>query len=154
MQTALQARKRQLLGVTDISAATRPVSKDEAAKRRLMDRGSVLGRLWADGVITAQELAAGNDYCDRFLAYSRLTGLPSPTISSVPLGDARGRGLAPDRPAAAERAREAHYQDQHLLRATGELGVLWSMERACIRDEEAPARLVKLGLAALVAAGR
>ena len=73
MQVALRARRRHAVKfkepANDEGASkwrtrdARPVSKDEMVAAKLQHRGSVIGRLWADGRITDQQLSAGSDYC-------------------------------------------------------------------------------------------
>ncbi|MGI3168409.1 hypothetical protein ACRARG_04605 [Pseudooceanicola sp. C21-150M6] len=130
----------------------KPVSKQEVREKRLDAVGSVLGRLWADKHITDQQLAAGQDYCERYLRYSSLNGLPRVTPKIANYGEVTG-GSRPDRIKAAIAAKAAHDADQRILRKCS-AGTLWAMKRACVADEAAPIHLIREGLQALVANGR
>jgi hypothetical protein len=159
MQTVLRARRRHKAAFREPTDPdkyqrrdARPVSKQEMREQKLDARGSYLGTLWADGKITDQELAAGQDYCHRYREYAALNGLPAPTPKVGSYGEIRG-GSRPDRIARARAARAQHETDQAILRSCA-AGTRWAMRRACILDEPAPLRLVKTGLAELVKHGR
>ena len=161
MQTVLQARNRKRAAFKQPSAkharkwrdkATRPVSKAEVKERRLMQRGSVLGRMLADGAISEQMAAAGDDYCQRYISYAATNGLPRPTPQAMAYGEVRGGSRAENLRIAAISKAE-HFQDQRILRQCS-AGVLWAIKRACVLDEPAPVRLVVEGLKALLANGR
>lgn len=161
-QVVLQARNRKRLPFSQPNTekdaqkwrekATRPVSKDETRQRRLMERGSVLGRLRASGAISEKMATAGEDYCQRYLTYSATNGIPLPTAKVASYGAVRG-GSRPDNIAAALAAKAAHYEDQRILRHCS-AGASWAIKRACVLDEEAPLHLVVEGLRALVREGR
>lgn len=157
-QVVLRARRRHRTPYRDDDAQAyrkkdeKPVTKEQVKTMRLDQRGSVLGRLFADGKISAQELAAGNDYCERYLSYASLNGLPKPTPSAPSYGEVRG-GSRPERIRAAIAAKAAHLSDNHVLR-TCTAGVIPAIMRSCVRDESAPTYQIKEGLAALVRAGR
>ena len=128
----------------------RPVTKEEAAK--LVDLGSILGKMKAAGHITAREAAAGSDYCQRYITYAATHGLPRPTPQGPAYGEVRGASR-PERIKAAIAARSAHEADQRILRHCS-AGVTWAIKRACVLEDAAPRHLVKEGLAALVSNGR
>lgn len=153
-QTVLQARRRQLRGVKCMEADRAPVSKDQAHKLRLRDRGSVLGIWMADGKLTRDQVRAGEDYCQRYGRYAQLCGLPKPTAKISSYSDARGGGSRPDRIEAARRAKAEHDHDRNILRHCSPHNVLWAMKRACVLDEVAPLDLVRAGLDALLAHNR
>jgi hypothetical protein len=161
MQTVLQARRRHRRAITVAiesnpqpwrKADATPVSKEQMVRQKLRERGSIIGVMWAEGKLTAQELAAGNDYCQRYLSYASLNGLPRPTPQAPSYGEVRG-GSRPERIRAAIAAKAAHVEDQRILRHCS-AGVVPAIMRACVRDEAAPTHQVKEGLAALVKAGR
>lgn len=129
-----------------------PVSKEQAATHKLDARGSVLGIMWADGHITAQDREAGADYAQRYGTYAALVGLPRPTPQAQAYGEVRGTSR-PENIRAARMAKAAHDADQHVLRHCS-AGVMWAITRACVMDEAAPLHLVQEGLRALVKAGR
>lgn len=147
-QVVLQARRRALRGVMPIDKATRPVGKDEAV--RLGKRGSVLGCMADDKHITAEMQAAGDDYCQRYMAYAALNGMPRPTPQGPAYGEVRG-GSRPDRIKAAMAAKAEHFADQRVLTHCS-AGVRWAIKRACVLDEAAPPHLVREGLIALMKA--
>lgn len=130
----------------------RPVTKAEMEMRKLQHRGSVLGNLWADGKITDAQRAAGMDYCQRYITYAALNGLPRATPQGPSYGAPRG-GTRPERLRAAAAAKAEHMRDQHILRRCTS-GVLWAIKRACVTDEAAPLHLILEGLQALVDEGR
>ena len=161
MQTVLQARNRQLGKFSQPNPnsaakwrakATRPVSKEEVKERRLMQRGSVLGRMLADGLISEQMAAAGDDYCQRYISYAAMNGLPRPTPQAMAYGEVRGGSRAENLRLAAISKAE-HLQDQRILRQC-RAGVMWAMKRSCVLDEPAPVQLVIEGLRALLANSR
>ena len=159
MQTVLKARRNMRKTFREPKdapkwreSATRPVSKDEVRNHKLDARGSVLGRLWADGEITADERRAGEDYCQRYTTYAALSGLPRPTPQGPAYGEVRGGGR-PERISATIAARAAHDEDQRILRHCG-AGVMAAIKRSCVRDEPSPVHQIKEGLRALVDAGR
>ena len=152
-QTVLQARRRQKRGIMPIGKATAPVSKAEAQALNLNERGTVLGRLCADGHITAQEREAGDNFCARYVSYARLNGLPNPNPKCASLEGQGGKSTRPDRISAAVAAKAAHMIDAKILRHCS-AGVTTAVMRACVRESEAPLHQVKEGLAALVKAGR
>ena len=147
-QTVLQARRRSLKGIMDIGKATRPVSKDEAV--RLGKRGSVLGCMADEQIITAEMLAAGDDYCQRYTKYASLNGLPRPTPQGPAYGAVRG-GTRAENTRAANVAKADHMADQRALTHCS-AGVRWAIRRACVMDEAAPPHLVREGLIALIKA--
>lgn len=146
-QTVLQARRRAQKGMMPIDKATRPVGKDEAT--RLSKRGSVLQRMADDGSITPEMMAAGDDYCERYIAYASLNGMPRPTPQGPAYGAVRG-GTRPERIKAAIAAKAEHMADQRVLTTHCAAGVRWAIKRACVMDEAAPVHLVREGLIALV----
>ncbi len=162
MQVALKARRRHAVTFKEPANAAsaskwrkrdaRPVSKDEMTAEKLQHRGSVIGRLWADGRITDQQLAAGSDYCERYIRYAALHGLPAPTPQGISYGEVRG-GSRPDRLRAAMEAKRQHDADQNILRKCS-AGVIWAIKRACVLDDAAPEHMICEGLQALVSAGR
>lgn len=147
-QVVLQARNRMMQGVMSIERATRPVSKAEA--ERLSKRGSVLGRMVDDKAITTEMMAAGDDYCQRYIAYASLNGMPRPTPQGPSYGAVRG-GSRPDRIKAAIAAKADHMADQRALTHCSS-GVSWAVKCACVMDESAPQHLVREGLMALMQA--
>lgn len=147
-QVVLQARRRALRGVMPIDRATRPVGKDEAV--RLGKRGSVLGCMADDKHITAEMQAAGDDYCQRYMTYAGLNGMPRPTPQGPAYGEVRG-GSRPERIRAAIAAKAEHFADQRVLTHCS-AGVRWAVKRACVLDEAAPPHLVREGLMALMKA--
>ena len=158
-QTVLQARRKMRKEFSEPDDAqkwrksvAKPVTKDEVRNHKLDARGSILGSMWADGKITADERRAGEDYCERYTTYASLAGLPRPTPQGPAYGEVRG-GNRPERIGATIAARKAHDADQHILRHCGS-GVMVAIKRACVRDEAAPIHQVKEGLSALANAGR
>ena len=149
-QTVWAARLRLKRGVRSVRAGI--VTKDQVITHQLDHRGSVLGRLWADGKITQQELRAGEEYCARYRAYASLNGLPQPVPVAPAYGAVRG-GTRPERLKAAALAKAEHNTDRAILQACI-AGTQWAIRRACVEDIRAPLFLVKLGLEALVRAGR
>lgn len=147
-QTVLQARRRALRGVMPIDKATSPVGKDEAV--RLSKLGSVLSRMVDAGTITAEMQAAGDDYCQRYITYASLNGMPRPTPQGPAYGAVRG-STRPDRINAAIAAKADHAVDQKALTQCTS-GVLWAIKRVCVMDEAAPPHLVREGLVALMKA--
>ena len=157
MQTVLKARRRHKATFREPHDPARyrrkdaaPVTRDEA--RALADQGSVLGRMKAAGHITPEEVAAGADYCQRYITYAALNGLPRPTPQGAAYGEVRGASR-PERIRAAIAAKAAHDTDQRILRHCS-AGVVWAIKRACVLDEAAPPHLVSEGLKALIANGR
>lgn len=128
------------------------VTKDQVVTHKLDHRGSALGRLWADGKISQQELRAGEEYCARYRAYAALNGLPQPVPTAAAYGAVRG-GSRPERLRAAAIAKAEHNADRAILRKCI-AGTQWAIQRVCVEDTAAPLFLVKKGLAALVQAGR
>ena len=126
----------------------RPVSKDDAA--RLGKRGSVLGCMADDKTITAEMQTVGDDYCQRYITYASLNGMPRPTPQGPAYGAVRG-GTRPERVRAAIAAKADHMADQRVLTQCS-AGVRWAMKRACVMDEAAPPHLVREGLMALMKA--
>lgn len=156
-QTVLQARRRHKRPFSDTDPHWRdktdgPVSKEHVTAHKLDARGSILGILWADGHITAQEREAGADYAQRYITYASLHGLPRPTPQGPAYGEVRG-STRPDNILAARYAKAAHDADQAILRQHGRY-VVDAMRRACIMDERAILRLLQIGLRALVKAGK
>lgn len=154
-QTVLKARRRHRQKFREPAnpdawreEQRKPVSKPQAKKQRLDARGSVLGRMWADGQITDQQRAAGDNYCARYLRYAALNGMPRVTPKVGSYGEVTG-GSRAERLDAAMAAKAEHDRDQAILRHCT-AGVRWAMKRACVTDEAAPAHLVKEGLQALV----
>ncbi|MEP2955541.1 MAG: hypothetical protein ABJN39_09390 [Sulfitobacter sp.] len=147
-QVVLQARRRALRGPMPIDMAMRPVGKDEAV--RLGKRGSVLGCMADDRHITAEMQAAGDDYCQRYMTYAALNGMPRPTPQGPAYGEVRG-GSRPERLRAAQAAKDEHFADQRVLTHCS-AGVRWAIKRACVLDEAAPPHLVREGLMALMKA--
>lgn len=127
---------------------TAPVQKPTVKKHRLDKRGSVLGRWLADGKLTEEQVAAGEDYCQRYVEYAALNGLPRVTPTGASYGAVRG-GSRPERLEAARRAKAAHAADQAKLRHC-RAGVRWAIKRACVLDERAPLSMVREGLQALL----
>lgn len=154
MQTVLRARRRHKRKINDdyIEDDKKPVTKQQMKNMKLLDRGSFLGRLHAEGEITDRELSAGQDYCQRYITYASLNGLPRPTAKGSNIG-VSGGGSRPDRLEAAIRSKAAHMDDMAILRGCS-AGVIWAMKRGCITDDEAPVSLVREGLRALVDSGR
>ncbi|WP_422073914.1 hypothetical protein [Tranquillimonas rosea] len=159
MQTALMARRRHRREFREPvdpkswrEKDAKPVSKQQMKNQQLDKRGSVLGSMWADGDITEEQHAAGLDYCERYISYSALNGLPRPTAQAASYGAVRG-GSRPDRLKAAMAAKADHAEDQRILRQCS-AGVTWAIKRACVTDEQAPVKQVREGLQALVNAGR
>ena len=158
-QTVLQSRRRHrrvFKQPKDDKWAEKdrsPVTKDQVKAMKLNERGSILGVMFAQGYITAQERTAGEDYCDRYGTYAQLSGLPKPTAKGASWGGAGGRSNRQENISATIAAKAAHMADQRVLTQCS-AGVTWAMKRACVRDEPATPHLVKEGLAALVRAGR
>lgn len=155
MQTVLRARRRQrreFRQPDDLKKwwdqESRSVTKEQVKNQALDKRGSVLGRLLADGHMTEQQVAAGEDYCERYTRYAALNGLPRPTPQGPAYGAVRG-GSRPERPDAAMKAKAAHMADQRILSKCS-AGVSWAIKRACVTDEAAPLHLIREGLDALV----
>ncbi|WP_386681858.1 hypothetical protein [Loktanella sp. R86503] len=158
-QTVLKARRRHRREFTQPADAeawrkkdAAPVTKAQATLHKLDARGSILGILWAEGKITAQEREAGQDYCQRYIKYASTNGLPRPTVQGCAYGEVRGNSR-PDNIRAAIAAKEAHRVDQNILRKCSS-GVIPAIMRACVREEKAPLHQIKEGLQALVQEGR
>jgi hypothetical protein len=152
IQTVMQARRRALNGVNSIEADRRPVTKEQTAALGLNHRGSVLGRWKCDGLLDAAQQQAGEDYCQRYRAYSGAMGLPKPTAQIGAYGAVSGGGR-PEDIERTQRAKLQHGIDQRILTQCS-AGVMWAMKRACVCDEPAAVHLVSEGLRALVAAKR
>jgi hypothetical protein len=141
-QVVLQARRRHLGIISDD-----PVTREEAAKLALFDRGNPLGDWLADGYLTRGHIEIAGDYAARHRRYTTLCGLPKPTPGIGAYGAVRGLSGDPD-PDAAVKARRAHMEDQAaLLRCSP--GVRDQMHRACILMEPATLRWVREGIEAL-----
>lgn len=150
-QTVLQARRNHIGAFKEPTNAeayraelAATVSKEQAKAAKLHNRGTVLGNLWADGKITDQMLAAGNDYAQRYAAYASLNGLPLPNPASSSYGAVRG-GERPERLRAAVAARVAHKADADALYGCGH-GVRDAVHKVAVLDTRAPLRLVVKGL--------
>jgi hypothetical protein len=143
-QVVLQARRRRLGIISDD-----PVTREEAAKLALFDRGNPLGDWLADGYLTRGHIEVAGDYAVRHRRYTRLCGLPKPTPKIGAYKAATGVSCDPDPdPDDAARARRAHMEDQAALRRCSP-GVRDQMYRACILMEPATLRWVREGIEAL-----
>lgn len=147
-QVVLSARRRHHRGVRSIDADKRPVTKEQAKALRLTDRGSFLGNLMADGKLTAEQVEAGENYCQRYIAYAVLNGLPKITPQIAGYGAVRGMSRV-ERLDAAMAAKAVYSADQSRLRHCS-AGVRQAIKRACVLDEPAPVHLVREGLDALL----
>ena len=157
-QTVYQARYRHRLKFrqpeeqkaadTWRKKVTSPVEKQQVKQHKLDRRGSVLGKWLADGKLTEEQVSAGEDYCQRYVRYAALNGLPRATPAGASYGDVRG-GSRALRIEAAQKAKAAHAVDQAKLRHC-RAGVRWAIKRACVLDEAAPLSMVKEGLDALL----
>lgn len=127
---------------------TAPVSKGEASRKGLLERGTVLWSLCADGEITREQAAAGDNFAARYVRYASLNGLPKITPSGSSYGDVRG-GSRPERLEAARLAKADHMIDRRIIMSCS-AGAWWAMVRTCVENEPAPIYLLKLALSALV----
>lgn len=141
-------RKTEKRAVKARADMLKPVTKADG--ERLKRRGSVLGCMVDDKIITAEMQTAGDDYCQRYITYASLNGLPRPTPQGPAYGAVRG-GARPERIAAAVAAKSDHMADQKALTQCSS-GVRWAIKRACVMDEAAPPHLVREGLIALMKA--
>ena len=148
-QTVLRARRRQAKGVRTIEADRRPVSKDEAKRLRLHDRGTILGQWLAEGKLTLEQVQAAGDYAMRYEAFRSLNGLPKPTAKIASYSDTHGGIARPERIRAAKAAKAAHMADQAKLRHCT-AGTRDAMRKACIAETPAPFHLVLEGIKALM----
>ena len=142
-QTVLQARLRHKTG----KATTGPVSKDQVKTHGLDKRGSVLGKLAADRIITGSQQQAGEDFCDRYTRYAALNGIPRATAQGAAYGEVRGLG-AGDMTQAAIKARKLHMHDVALLNCYGK-HVKQAVFDACVLDQPTNNDLLRVGLKAL-----
>jgi hypothetical protein len=155
-QVVWSARRRVLSEFSEPQDAAKwrarymaPVTKAELKATGLEQAGSVLGRLQVVGDLSKEQMSAGEDYCQRYVDYAVLNGLPKLTAKTSSYSEVRGRINRPERLAAAMAAKDAHLKDQRRL-ATCSAGVKWAIKRACVLDEEAPLHLIREGLNALL----
>ncbi len=142
-QTVLQARLRHKTGAATVG----PVTKDQVKAHSLDKRGSVLGNLLADRVITASQHAAGEDFCERYTRYAALNGIPRATAQGAAYGEVRGSNGG-DMTQAAIKARKLHMHDMALLACYGK-HVRKAVFDACVLDEPVNNDLLRVGLKAL-----
>lgn len=147
-QVVWQARRRQQHGPMPITKATTSVGPEEA--KRLSQRGSVLARMLADGLISKDQLAAGEDYCQRYMRYAALVGLPRHTPQGSSWGEINGLS-SPDRTDEAMIAKREHAVDCAALTQCS-AGVSLMVQRVCVSDEDGAPNLLKEGLDALIKA--
>lgn len=155
-QVVWQARRRQQTAfqepensATWRSKQLAPVTKAEVQKHGLDLAGSILGRLVVQGELTKEEMAAGEDYCDRYLRYTALNGLPRPTPRMLRYSAVKGRANTADRIEAAVAVKKAHFRDRRALDQCGE-AVRLAVEQASVHDQPAPIKALKIGLNALI----
>jgi hypothetical protein len=141
-QTVLQARRRHMG-----KHKPGPVTKEEAQRLKLYDRGSPLGDWLAQGKLTRGHIEVAGDFAARCARYRKMCGLPKATAQVGAYGAVRGGSGDPD-PEQATAARRAHMADQAELQRCA-AGTRKAMHDACVCLEPAPLWLVKQGIEAL-----